>query len=99
MLFYILIKSGFSIYFLLLKIESLSNVDEELGEMFLDEKRPTNAQIKAAIRRNCIKRTFTPIFVGTALKNKGVQKLLDGVLDYLPNPSEVPNYALDESLE
>ena len=79
--------------------ESVSNVDEELGELFLEEKKPTNQQLKAAIRRNCIKRTFTPIFVGTALKNKGVQKLLDGVLDYLPDPSEVPNFALDESLE
>lgn len=78
-------------------IEALSNVDEELGEMFLDEKRPSNEQIKAAIRRQVIKRQFTPIFVGSALKNKGVQKLLDGVVDYLPNPSEVPNFALDET--
>ena len=80
-------------------IESLSNVDEELGELFLNEKKPTNQQIKQAIRRNVLNRTFTPIFVGSALKNKGVQKLLDGVLDYLPNPSEVSNYALDESGE
>ncbi|RNA01616.1 Elongation factor mitochondrial [Brachionus plicatilis] len=80
-------------------IESLSNVDEELGEMFLDEKVPTNEQIQNAIRRNVINRTFTPIFVGSALKNKGVQKLLDGVIQYLPNPSEITNYALDESSE
>ena len=53
--------------------------------------------MKAAIRRNCLAKTFAPIFVGSALKNKGVQKLLDGVLDYLPNPSQIANFALDES--
>lgn len=78
-------------------IEALSNVDEELGEMFLNEQTPTNEQIKKAIRRNTLKKTFCPVFVGSALKNKGVQKLLDGVIDYLPNPSEVKNYALDET--
>jgi elongation factor G len=78
-------------------IESLSNVDEELGEMFLDEKVPTKDQLKRAIRRCTLAKTFCPVFVGSALKNKGVQKLLDGVIDYLPNPSQVANFALDES--
>nr|NVI74801.1 iconoclast [Cucujiformia] len=77
-------------------IEHLSNVDDTLGELYLEEKDITIPDLKNAIRRSCIKRTFTPVFVGTALKNKGVQPLLDGVLDYLPNPGEVENFALKE---
>ncbi|XP_078048110.1 mitochondrial translation elongation factor G 1 [Augochlora pura] len=78
-------------------IEHLSNVDEKLGEMYLNEVQIPEKDIKDAIRRNCIKRTFTPVLVGTALKNKGVQPLLDAVLDYLPNPAEVENYALQQT--
>lgn len=77
-------------------IEHVSNADDLLGEIFLEEKTPTIDDLKGAIRRSCLKRKFTPVFVGTALKNKGVQPLLDGVLDYLPNPGEVENIALIE---
>ncbi|NXE00737.1 EFGM factor, partial [Chaetorhynchus papuensis] len=75
-------------------IECVANADELLGELFLEEKIPTAAQLKMAIRRATLQKSFTPVLVGSALKNKGVQPLLDAVLEYLPNPSEVENYAL-----
>ncbi|CAJ1065373.1 elongation factor G%2C mitochondrial [Xyrichtys novacula] len=75
-------------------VECVANADETLGEMFLEEKIPTNEDLKAAIRRATVQRHFSPVLVGTALKNKGVQPLLDAVLDYLPNPCEVQNYAI-----
>lgn len=75
-------------------VECVANADEILGEMFLEEETPTNDDLKAAIRRATVQRLFTPVLVGTALKNKGIQPLLDAVLEYLPNPTEVKNYAI-----
>lgn len=80
-------------------IEHLSNVDDTLGELYLNETKLTEKDIMDAIRRACLKRKFTPVLVGTALKNKGVQSLLDAVVNYLPNPGEVENYALREKSE
>ncbi|XP_078380922.1 elongation factor G, mitochondrial-like isoform X4 [Oculina patagonica] len=54
-------------------IETIADVDEVLGEMFLEEIQPTEEQLIAAICRATIKRSFTPVFVGSALKNKGIQ--------------------------
>ena len=78
-------------------VEHLVNCDDIIGEMFLEEKTPTDVDIQAAIRRATIARKFTPVLVGSALKNKGVQPLLDAAVDYLPNPTQVTNYALDSS--
>lgn len=78
-------------------IENLANADDEIGEMFLMEEDPSAEDLKAAIRRQVIACDFVPVFMGSAFKNKGVQALLDGVLDYLPEPSEKPNFALDRS--
>ena len=76
-------------------IERLSEVDEEMGELFLMEQQPTQEQLIQCIRRCTLARTFVPVFMGSAFKNKGVQLLLDGVVDYLPAPNEVENKALD----
>ena len=76
-------------------IETLADVDDEIAEIFLDERTPTEEQIKAAVRRATVSLKFTPVFMGSALADKCVQPMLDGVCDYLPNPSEVENLALD----
>ena len=77
-------------------IETLADVDDEIAEIFLDEGTPTVEQIKAAVRRATVSLKFTPVFMGSALADKSVQPMLDGVCDYLPNPSEVENLALDQ---
>lgn len=76
-------------------VETLADVDDEIAEIFLEEQTPTVDQIKAAVRRATISLKFTPVFMGSALADKSVQPMLDGVCDYLPNPSEVENLALD----
>ncbi|XP_071577743.1 elongation factor G, mitochondrial isoform X1 [Temnothorax nylanderi] len=80
-------------------IEHLSNADDTFGELYLNDTKITEKDIMDAVRRSCLKRKFTPVLVGTALKNKGVQPLLDAVINYLPNPGEVENYALEEKTD
>ncbi|KAA8494318.1 Elongation factor G-2, mitochondrial [Porphyridium purpureum] len=77
-------------------VETLADVDDTFAELFLmdDESLITELEIKAAIRRATLARKFTPVLMGTALKNLGVQVMLDAVLDYLPAPEEATNYGL-----
>lgn len=77
-------------------IEKLADVDDEMAELFLDEQEPTILQIKAAIRRATIARKFSPVLMGSALADKAVQPMLDAVCDYLPNPGQIENTALDK---
>ncbi len=76
-------------------LEELSMFDNQLMEMHLEGQDPPLELVKATIRKATISRELTPVFVGSAYKNKGVQVLLDGVSDYLPSPNEKPNYGLD----
>jgi len=77
-------------------IEGVANVDDHLAELFLSDKPVSNEELKAAIRRATLALKMTPVMCGSAYKNKGVQLLLDAVRDYLPNPTEVTNEALDQ---
>lgn len=78
-----------------LLIETLADVDEEMADIYLEGSEPTVEQIKAAIRRATIARKFTPVLMGSALANKGVQPVLDAVVDYLPQPNEILNTGLE----
>jgi elongation factor G len=71
-------------------LEKLAEADEEILEPYLEGEDLTIGQIKAAIRRATLANAVIPVFSGSALRNKGVQPLLDGVLDYLPSPQDLP---------
>jgi elongation factor G len=71
-------------------LEAIADQDEELMVMYLEGEEIEPGQIREAIRKATLEIEMTPVFVGSAFKNKGVQPLLDGVIDYLPSPLEVP---------
>lgn len=71
-------------------IETAVEVDEEAMEAYLEGEEPTMEKLKELIRKGTISGDFVPIFCGSAFKNKGVQPLLDAVVDFLPSPVEVP---------
>ena len=76
-------------------IEKLADFDDELAEKFLNEEEISEELIHKVVRQACLKLQITPVFMGSAFKNKGVQSCLDAVISYLPNPSEVENESLD----
>lgn len=78
-----------------LLIETLADVDEEMADIYLEGEEPTVEQIKGAIRRATIGRKFTPVLMGSALANRGIQQVLDSVVDYLPQPNEILNTGLE----
>jgi elongation factor G len=69
-------------------IEQLAEVDDEIAELFLNDVLPSNVQLAAAIRRATVSLKFSPVFLGSAIKNTAVQPLLDGVCAYLASPAE-----------
>jgi elongation factor G len=71
-------------------VSAVADLDEELGLAFLEEQPITPAMLKAAIRRQTIANKFVPVVGGSAFKNKGVQYLVDAVVDYLPSPIDIP---------
>jgi elongation factor G len=78
-------------------LEEVSHYDDELVELILEEAEIPAAKLKAAIRKATLDLKVTPVLCGSAFKNKGVQPLLDAVLDYLPGPLDVPPmYGLEE---
>ncbi|HEY2487776.1 MAG TPA: elongation factor G [Candidatus Binataceae bacterium] len=71
-------------------IEILADHDEHLMELYLEGKTPEPDKIRAAIRAATLKMAITPVLLGSAFRNKGVQPMLDAVVDYLPSPADLP---------
>ncbi|CAI9387405.1 MULTISPECIES: elongation factor G [Bacillaceae] len=71
-------------------VEAVAELDEELMEKYLGGEEITTDELKAAIRKGTVNVEFYPVICGSAFKNKGVQKMLDAVIEYLPSPLDVP---------
>jgi elongation factor G len=71
-------------------VEQLAEVDEEIMELFLAEEEISTEQLVAGLRRATLAGELVPVYCGSSLKNKGVQELLDGVVDFLPSPLDRP---------
>ena len=71
-------------------VEAVAELDDDLAELYLEGQPIEPSQIHAALRQGCIDNKVVPVFCGSALRNRGVQPLLDAVVKYLPSPLEVP---------
>ena len=71
-------------------VESVCETDEELMMMFLEGEEPSIEQIKATIRKETIENRMVPVLCGSSYRNKGVQMMLDAVVDYMPSPVDIP---------
>lgn len=71
-------------------IEEIADFDEEVMELYLGGEEVPNELIKKVLRRECVANQVTPVLCGSAYKNKGVQFLLDAIVDYLPSPIDIP---------
>ncbi len=80
-------------------VEALADLDDEIAMTYLEGEEVTAEMMIPVIRRATIARTMTPVFMGSAFKNKGVQPLLDAVVAYLPSPLEMSYHALDKDDE
>jgi elongation factor G len=85
-------------------LESVSDADEEIMGLYLEGEDVPSAKIKAAVRRACLDSSIIPVVCGSSFKNKGVQKMLDAIVEYLPSPLDIPpvkgvNPKNDEGIE
>lgn len=76
-------------------LETISDYDDIIAEKFLAEENITEEELLPVIRRQTISQHITPVFLGTAKKNMGIQTLLDGICNFLPNPTDITNKALN----
>ena len=71
-------------------VEAVSSIDDDLMEKYLEGEEISENELRAGLRKGTLAMKIVPVVTGTAFKNKGVQPLLDAVIDYLPSPLDVP---------
>ena len=71
-------------------LDAVSDIDEEIMMMVLEDQEVPADMIRAALRKGCVENTLVPVTCGTSYRNKGVQKLLDAIIDFMPSPLDIP---------